>query len=80
MVPKPTEHCTKCGVCAAECPVQAIDKGDPKKVDKKACISCMRCISVCPHSARKVNPLMLSAAGLALKKVCSERKECQLFL
>lgn len=80
MVPKPTEHCTKCGVCAAECPVQAIDKGDPKKVDKKACISCMRCISVCPHSARKVNPLILSAAGLALKKVCSERKECQLFL
>lgn len=80
MVPKPTKACTKCGVCAAECPVQAIDKENPKKVDDKACISCMRCISVCPHSARKINPVMLSAASLMLKKVCSERKDCELFL
>ena len=80
MVPKPTKECTSCGVCAAECPVQAIDKKNPKKVDEKACISCMRCISVCPHSARKISPVMLSAASLMLKKVCSERKDCELFL
>lgn len=80
MVPKPTKECTKCGLCAAECPVQAIDKENPKKINEKACISCMRCISVCPHSARKVNPVMLSAVGLVLKKVCSERKDCELFL
>lgn len=80
MVPKPTKECTNCGICAAECPVQAIDQENSKKVDEKACISCMRCISVCPQDARKVNPVMLSAAGLMLKKVCSERKECELFL
>ena len=80
MVPKPTKDCTRCGVCAAGCPVQAISKEDPKKVDEKACISCMRCIAVCPQGARKVNPVMLSAASLMLKKVCSERKECELFL
>ena len=80
MVPKPTKECTNCGVCAAECPVQAIDKTNAKKVDEKVCISCMRCISVCPHSARQVNPVMLSAVGLALKKVCSVRKDCELFL
>lgn len=80
MVPKPTKECTKCGVCAAECPVQAIDRENPKKVDEKACISCMRCTSICPHSARKVNPVMLSAASLMLKKVCSDRKEGELFL
>ena len=80
MVPKATKDCTNCGTCAAECPVQAIDKKDPKKVDEKACISCMRCIAVCPQGARKLNPVMLSAASLMLKKVCSERKECELFL
>lgn len=80
MVPKPTKECTKCGVCAAECPVQAIDKENPKKVDENTCISCMRCISVCPHSARKVNPVMLSAVSLMLRRVCSERKDCELFL
>ncbi len=80
MVPKPTKECTNCGVCAAECPTQAIDRENPKKVDEKACISCMRCVSVCPHAARKVSPVMLSAASLMLKKVCSERKDCELFL
>lgn len=80
MVTKPTKGCTNYGICAAECPVQAIDKENPKKVDEKACISCMRCIFVYPHSARKVNPVMLAAASLMLKKVCSERKDCELFL
>lgn len=80
LVPKSTKDCTKCGVCVKECPVQAIDTENPKKVDEKKCISCMRCISICPHSARKVNPVMLSAVGLALKKVCSDRKENELFL
>lgn len=80
MVPKPTRECTRCGVCAEQCPVQAIDREDPKKVDEKACISCMRCIAVCPQSARKLNSVMLSAANLMLRKVCSERRECELFL
>lgn len=80
VVPKPTKACTNCGVCATKCPVQAIDKENAEKVDGKACISCMRCISVCPQSARKVNPIMIWAAGLMLKKMCSERKACELFL
>lgn len=80
MVPKPTKECTGCGACAETCPVQAIDRTDPKKVNDKACISCMRCVSVCPHSARKANPVMLAAVGVMLKKVCAERRECELFL
>lgn len=80
VVPKAARECNRCGVCAAECPVQAIHKDNPTKVDKKVCISCMRCVAVCPQKARKVNPLLLSAAGLMLKKACAERKECELFL
>ena len=62
------------------CPVGAIDPENPAIVNKKICISCMRCVAVCPQGARKVNPVMLTAAQVALKKVCSDRKEGELFL
>ena len=32
------------------------------------------------HTARKANSVMLAAVGVVLKKACSERKECELFL
>lgn len=80
MIPKPTKGCVKCGLCAKECPVQAIDVNNPKNIDKHTCISCMRCIFVCPHSARKLNPIALSAIGVVLNKLCAVRKECELFL
>lgn len=80
IVPKAGKNCVKCGLCAHKCPIGAIDVNDPKKTDSSICISCMRCISVCPHSARKVNAVMLTAVSTMLKKVCTERKECELYL
>ena len=80
LMPKPTKGCTNCGLCAEKCPVQAIDLSDPKHTDKNKCISCMRCVSICPQSARKVSSVMLAAADVALKKVCSERKEGELYI
>lgn len=80
MVPKASKHCIKCGLCAEKCPVLAIDKDNPKKVNRSACISCMRCVSICPQSARKINHIMLAAVNAMLKNVCSERKNCELYL
>ena len=80
VVPKATKACVKCGVCAAECPVGAIHVKDPTQVDKKRCICCMRCVAICPHNARKVNRLLMAVVGRMLKKACSQRKECELFL
>lgn len=80
LVPKAGKDCTKCGVCADACPAQAIDKSDLVSADAKKCISCMRCVVRCPQSARHPNKAMVSAASLALKKACSERKGCELFL
>ena len=79
LVPKPSKDCVKCGVCAKNCPVQAID---PEKftADSKKCIACMRCVKQCPHNARKANGAMVSIAAMAIKKACSVRKENELFL
>lgn len=65
---------------AEQCPVQAIDKNNPADTDPKRCISCMRCVSICPYSARKVNRIMLAGVNKMLKKTCSERKNCELYL
>ncbi|MDE7176466.1 MAG: EFR1 family ferrodoxin [Lachnospiraceae bacterium] len=80
LVPKADNKCTNCGLCAENCPAQAISKKDIKTTDSKKCISCMRCVVKCPQSARKVNGAMVSVAALAMKKVCSIRKENELYI
>lgn len=79
LVPKPSMDCVKCGVCAKNCPVQAIDT-IKLKADSKKCIACMRCVKQCSHNARKVNGAMVSIATMAIKKACSVRKENELHL
>lgn len=80
LVPKADNQCTSCGLCAANCPAQAISKENIKTADSKKCIACMRCVSNCPQSARKVNSAMVSVAALAMKKACSVRKDNELYI
>lgn len=80
LVPKATKDCVSCGLCAKNCPAQAISRENLKTADSEKCISCMRCVVGCPKSARKVNSAMVSVAALAIKKACSERKGNELFI
>ena len=79
LVPKPTKDCVKCGLCAQKCPVQAIDPVS-FVANPKLCIGCMRCVKQCPKDARTVNGLLVSIAGIAIKKACSVKKENELYL
>lgn len=80
MIPKADSTCTACGKCAQKCPASAIAPENLKVSDKHKCISCMRCVTICPVHARKVNKLMSSIAAIAIKKACSTEKMNELFL
>ena len=78
--PKGRRGCNRCGVCAKQCPVDAIPLSDPKTVDTTKCISCMKCVSVCPTGARSIGKIMNFLATQGLKKVCATRKENELYI
>ena len=78
--PKGRRGCNHCGVCASQCPVDAIPLSNPKAVESKKCISCMKCVSVCPTGARSIGKIMIFLATQGLKKVCATRKENELYL
>lgn len=73
------KQCTKCGLCATKCPVQAILSQNPQTTNKQLCISCMQCVNVCPQQARYINGLMQQIAKVKMKKVCDGRKKNKLF-
>ncbi len=74
------QECEKCGLCAIKCPVEAISKENPMLVEKEKCISCMRCVAICPSKSRSVDEESLLTISKKLEKVCSERKMNELFL
>lgn len=78
--PVVNENCTECAVCAWNCPVEAITEETPKLTDTEKCISCMRCISICPNQARILPAEIIAAFTQKLAPVCSERKSNTLYL
>ena len=77
--PQIKRTCNHCGKCAKECPAGAISMGEYIKLDKNLCISCMRCVAVCPRHARKLSPVLVKLASHKLKKVCRKRKKNEIY-
>ena len=76
----PDNRCINCERCSKECPVEAIDAGNPHSVDAEKCISCMRCIAVCPVSSRKNDDEKLALLLKKLESAFRGRKENEIFL
>ncbi len=46
-----SEKCVACGMCFEECPVEAIQKGEPYVINEEECHDCGSCSEVCPVNA-----------------------------
>ena len=78
--PSVGKGCLNCGTCISVCPMGAICKDDPAKVDTSKCISCTACISACPNNVRGFYGPISAASGLAFEKICGRRKEPEWFI
>ncbi len=78
--PMATDDCTGCGICAEECPMQAISHEDLRQTDASRCINCMRCTYVCPSNARHLPEQVQEMLTNRLHSICTERREIEIFL
>lgn len=78
-VPKASSKCDNCGICVKRCPVEAISEQSPKKTDKNLCISCARCITVCPQQARSFGGILYKLVKRKFESSYKERREPEIF-
>ncbi|MHC1723879.1 MAG: EFR1 family ferrodoxin [Aminipila sp.] len=75
-----SNSCTQCGICAAGCPVGAVDSANSRLIDIKKCILCCACIKHCPQNARTMKPGLMKDAAIRVNEKFKERKEPIFFL
>lgn len=80
IVPYATDACMHCGICAENCPTQAIAVDQPCVVNKEACAFCMRCVRFCPIGARMIDPNTVATLTERLRPMCDPDRENELFL
>lgn len=78
--PTANDNCIGCHACAQICPVHAISKSDPNKINIRKCISCSACVKVCEQDARGYFGPMVLASRLAFERLYGKRKEPEWFL
>ena len=60
--------------------VGAIASGNPAQLDTDTCISCMRCVAVCPTHARHISPQRVETICQRIGHLLESPKKNKLYL
>ena len=77
--PLTSEACTQCGLCVAECPTHAIAE-DCRTIDNSKCLSCFRCMRLCPVGAKHMNVEPYLSFAREFTQKLSTRRENEYFM
>ena len=80
VTPVASDACVECGLCAEQCPNQAIPLAHPKQTELARCIMCMRCVALCPQQARALPLSVQEQTAEKLAPWRQVRRENELFL
>ncbi|MBE0585349.1 MAG: 4Fe-4S binding protein [Desulfofustis sp.] len=73
------QRCTQCGLCAEECPVQAISLAPfPEFAD--TCICCFKCVRICPEDAFINDLTMLDSRIRERARTIDEQPKTEMFM
>ena len=78
--PAASDACVKCGVCAEQCPVDAIPLDNPCETLGDVCINCMRCVQICPVRSRALPAPFVAGATQMLNEKAAGHKKPVIFL
>lgn len=71
------EDCMACGLCAENCPSNAIRIDDVAEINYDKCMACGNCARVCPQNAIRLAPIQSTESGSAEKRLWSLRKRAE---
>lgn len=77
-VPKTSGECSRCGLCAAVCPMGSIDREDPTHI-MGICIKCQACIQKCPKQAKYFDDQAFLSHKQMLEESFTVNKEIEFY-
>ncbi len=81
IAPKINQSCTQCGMCAEQCPMQAINWNNFNDIDAGKCILCCSCVKRCPVSAISISHERIDKIRqMLINDFSAIRKEPEIFI